>query len=162
MDAFDRATITTPSDREIVITRTFAAPRRVVFDAWTKPAHVAEWWDPSGVRLAVCEIDLRPDGAFRFVHQGPAGPGHVFEGIYREIVRPERLVFKTRNSSSGGESLGTLIFGERAGVTTLTMTIACESKAVRDALIRMRVDVGTRRTLDNLAEYISSATGGAS
>ena len=162
MDASNPTTITTSSDREIVITRRFAAPRRVVFDAWTIPAQVAEWWDPSGRRLSVCEIDLRPGGTFRFVHQGTAGPGHVFAGTYREIVRPERLVFATRTSPSSGESLGTLHFAELAGVTTLTMTIACESKADRDALIKMRVDVGTARTLDNLAEYLIREMGGTS
>ena len=59
------ASVATPSDREIVITRAFDAPRTVVFDAWTKAEHVAHWWDPSGAPLAVCEIDLRPAGAFR-------------------------------------------------------------------------------------------------
>jgi uncharacterized protein YndB with AHSA1/START domain len=154
MDELNRATVATPSDREVVITRVFDAPRRVVFDAWTKPEHVAQWWDPSRARLAVCEIDLRPNGAFRFIHQGPAGPGHPFTGMYREIAAPERLVFTTRNASSGAESVGTLLFTEHDGVTTLTMTIACQSKADRDALLKMRVDVGTARTLDNLEEYL--------
>jgi uncharacterized protein YndB with AHSA1/START domain len=154
IDPSSRATVTTPSDREIVITRAFDAPRRVVFDAWTKPEHVAQWWDPSRVPLAVCEIDLRPNGAFRFVHQGPEGLAHPFTGVYREIAAPERLVFATRNSQSGAESVGTLIFSERDGSTTLTMTIACQSKADRDALLEMRVDVGTIRTLDNLEEYL--------
>lgn len=161
MDVSNHATVKTVSEREILITRTFAAPRDVVFDAWTNPAHVAAWWDPSGMRLAVCEIDLRPDGAFRFVHQGPGGFGHTFAGIYREIIQPERLIFTTRSSSSGGESRGTLIFSEHQGLTTLTMTIACASKADLDALIRMRVDVGTMRTLDNLGDYITRAMDGA-
>ena len=76
MDKSRTATVTTPSDREIVITRAFDAPRTVVFDAWTKAEHVAEWWDPSRTPLAVCEIDLRPNGAFRFVNQGPEGLKH--------------------------------------------------------------------------------------
>lgn len=151
------ATVTTPSDREIVITRSFAAPRRVVFDAWTKPEHVAQWWDPSRAPLAICEIDLRPDGAFRFVHQGPPESVHPFTGIYREIEPPQRLVFTTK-SPSGAETVGTLIFAEHEGVTSLTMTIASESKADRDMLLRMRVDAGTIRTLDNLDEYLE-ATG---
>ncbi len=99
------ASVTTPSDREIVITRAFDAPRTVVFDAWTKAEHVAHWWDPSGAPLAVCEIDLRPTGAFRFVHGGPDGMKHSFAGIYREISAPARLVFTTRNSPSGAESV---------------------------------------------------------
>jgi uncharacterized protein YndB with AHSA1/START domain len=154
MDESNRARVATPSDREIVITRVFDAPRRVVFDAWTKPEHVAQWWDPSRAPLAVCEIDLRPNGAFRFVHQGPAGLGQPFTGMYRDIAAPERLVFTTRNAASGAESVGTLIFTEHDGATTLTMTIACQSKADRDALLEMRIDVGTARTLDNLEEYL--------
>ena len=154
MDELNRATVATPSDREIVITRAFNAPRRVVFDTWTKPEHVAKWWDPSRAPLAVCELDLRPNGAFRFVHQGPAGLDHPCTGMYREIAAPERLVFTTRNPSSGAESVGTLIFNEHNGVTTLTMTIASQSKANRDGLLKMRVDVGTARTLDNLEEYL--------
>jgi uncharacterized protein YndB with AHSA1/START domain len=148
-----RATIATPSDREIVITRTFHAPLRVVFDAWTKPEHVRQWWDPSRTPLATCEIDLRPDGAFRFVHQGAAGSAHSFTGIYRDVAPPERLVFTTP-SPSGAESVGTLVFSEREGRTTLTLTITCASAADRDALLEMRIDVGTARTLDNLEDYL--------
>jgi len=156
MNKSPSATVTMPSDREIEITREFDAPRTVVFDTWTKAEHVSQWWDPSRVPLAVCEIDLRPNGAFRFVHQGPEGPKHTFTGIYREVVAPERLVFTTRGSPSGAESVGTLVFSERNGRTTLTMTIACQSKADRDAMLEMRIDVGTTRTLDNLDEYLAT------
>jgi uncharacterized protein YndB with AHSA1/START domain len=72
----------------------------VVFEAWTKAEHVAHWWDPSGLPLAVCEIDLRPNGAFRCVNRGPKGEGHSFTGIYREIAAPERLVFTVRIHTS--------------------------------------------------------------
>jgi uncharacterized protein YndB with AHSA1/START domain len=154
MDPLKSASVTLPSDREIVIMRDFDAPRTVVFDAWTKAEHVAHWWDPSRVPLAVCEIDLRPNGAFRFVNQGPAGPKHPFTGTYREIAAPDRLVFTTRISPSGAESVGTLVFTEHEGRTTLTMTIACQSMADRDALLTMRIDVGTTQTLDNLDEYL--------
>lgn len=154
VDALRSARVTLLSDREIVITRAFDAPRTVVFDTWTKAEHVARWWDPSRVPLAVCEIDLRPNGAFRFVNQGPDGLKHPFTGTYREIAAPERLVFTARIAPSGAESVGTLVFTEREGRTTLTMTIECQSMADRDALIRMRVDVGTTRTLDNLDEYL--------
>lgn len=152
MENAKRAKVTTPSDREIVITRLFDAPRTIVFEAWTKAEHVVHWWDPSGVPLSVCEIDLRPTGAFRFVNAGPEGAQYPFTGIYREIAPPERLVFTTRNSSSGA----TLIFSEHQGKTTLTMTIKSASRDERDALLKMRVDVGTSRTLDNLDEYLKS------
>ena len=153
MKRIHTATVTTPSEREVVITRTFDAPRAVVFEAWTKAEHVAQWWDPSRVPLAVCEIDLRPNGTFRFVNQGPDGMKRPFTGTYREIAAPTRLVFTTR-SPLGAESVGTLVFSEHEGKTTLTMTIACASQADRDALLQMRVDAGTARTLDNLDAYL--------
>ena len=147
-----------PSDSDIQITRSFDAPRERVFDAWTKAEQVAEWWDPSRRPLARCEIDLRPGGAFRFEHQKNAdGSAHVFAGVYREITRPSRLVFTTP-SPSGGASIGTLQFHEHQGVTRLVMTITCSSKADRDALLRMRVDAGTIRSLENLTEFLARPT----
>jgi uncharacterized protein YndB with AHSA1/START domain len=143
------------SDREIVITRIFRAPRAVVFDAWTRPERVAQWWDPSRRPLASCQIDLRPDGVFRFVPQGAEGEKYAFSGRYREIAPPDRLVFATMGSTVIAPSIGTIVFEEADGTTTLTLTIECASRADRDALLKMRVDVGTAQTLDNLAEHLS-------
>jgi uncharacterized protein YndB with AHSA1/START domain len=155
IDSAKTATVSLPSDREIVITRSFDASRETVFDAWTKPEHVMQWWDPSRVPLARCEIDLRPNGAFRFEHRGTDGPGHVFTGVYRDIARPSRLVFAIP-SPSGGETIGTLEFNESAERTTLRMTISCQSKADRDALLQMRVDAGTVQTLENLSDFLAN------
>jgi uncharacterized protein YndB with AHSA1/START domain len=138
--------------REILIVRFFAAPRDVVFEAWTKPEHLAHWWDPSRERLASCDVDLRPNGTFRFIPRGTKPP---FIGTYRDIVPPERLVFSTVIAPSGSESIGTLLFDERDGRTILRLTIACASKADRDALLAMRVDAGTLQTLENLSEYVT-------
>ena len=146
------ARVTLPSDREIQIVRAFAAPRDVVFEAWTKPEHVAHWWDPGRERLASCDIDLRPNGTFRFI---PSGTKPPFIGTYRDIVPPERLVFSTVVAPSGAEAIGTLLFEERDGYTILRLTIACASKADRDALLEMRVDAGTLQTLENLSEYVA-------
>jgi uncharacterized protein YndB with AHSA1/START domain len=133
-------TITTPGDRQIVVTRIFDAPRAVVFRAWTKAEHVAHWWDPSGAPLAVCEIDLRPNGAFRWVNRAPdGGEGHSFAGNYREIAPP-----------------GKLVFTEDGKKTKLTMTMECATEKDRDALLQMRVDAGTAQTLENLAAYLST------
>jgi uncharacterized protein YndB with AHSA1/START domain len=151
-----RAKVTMPSEREIVIERIFDAPRRLVFEAWTKAEHVAHWWDPSGVPLAICEIDLRLNGAFRFVNSGPEGAKYPFSGFYREITPPSRLVIGGPSPVSKGESLCTLAFSEQDGKTTLTMTFECQSKADRDFLLQMRVDEGTSKTLDNLDEYLSA------
>jgi uncharacterized protein YndB with AHSA1/START domain len=146
--------VTLPSDREILIIRTFAAPRDVVFEAWTKPEHLSRWWDPTRERLVSCDIDLRPNGTFRFI---PSGAKPPFIGIYREIVPPERLVFSTVVAPSGAESIGTLLFEERDGRAIL----ACASKADRDALLEMRVDVGTLQTLENLSEFVARLSAGA-
>jgi len=147
-------TVVTPGDRQIVVTRSFDAPRALVFDAWTRAEHVAQWWDPSGVPLAVCEIDLRPNGAFRWVNRSPGGgEGHTFTGIYREIVPPERLAF---SSPSSPEQVSTIVFTAEGKKTKLTLTIQCASKEERDALLQMRVDAGTARTLENLAAYLPS------
>ena len=145
-------TITTPGDRQIVVTRFFDAPRALVFEAWTKTEHVAHWWDPSGVPLAVCEIDLRPGGAFRWVNRAPdGGEGYVFGGIYREIDPPAKLVFTALDSPDRG---GTLVFTEEGKKTRLTITMECASKQERDAMLQMRVDAGTAQTLENLAAYL--------
>ena len=144
----------TPTERQILITRHFDAKRRDVFEAWTNPAQVSRWWDPSGKPLAICEIDLKLQGCFRWVNQAAQGAGHAFVGHYQEIVPPERLVFTTRTFSDGPESVTTLLFVETEGKTKLTMTIECGSREARDALLKMRVDVGTAQTLENLAEFL--------
>lgn len=151
----EAATVTIPSERAILITRTFDAPRALVFETWTKPEHVARWWDPGRVPLAVCEIDLRPGGAFRFVHGGTSTMKHEFAGIYREVDPPSRLVFQTK-MPSGVESTGTVVFSAHGDTTTITLTIECASRADRDAMLAMRVDAGTMRTLDNLALYVGA------
>ena len=156
MENTRRAKVTMPSEREIVIERVFDAPRTLVFEAWTKAEHVAHWWDPSGTPLAVCEIDLRPNGAFRFENAGPDGAKYPFTGFYREVTAPARLVMGGPSPVSNGESVCTLVFSEHDGKTTLTMTFACQSKADRDALLQMRVDEGTAQTLDNLDAYLGT------
>ena len=143
-----------PTKPTIVMTHVFDAPRAVVFEAWTKPEHVTHWWDPSGEPLAVCEIDLRPNGTFRWVHGGAHGADYPFTGTYREIAAPERLVFTAQAFPGSPESVGTLIFTEDGKRTKLTLTIECESFEDRDALLEMRVDVGTAQTLKNLADYL--------
>lgn len=146
------ARVSLPSAREIVITREFAASRAEVFAAWTTPARVADWWDPRGLVLARCDIDLRPGGAFRFEPRG--GGALVFMGRYVEIVPPERLVFTTPGPSPDRSTVGTLVFTEHDGTTTLTITMTAASAADRDALLRHRVDAGTAQTLEHLAAHL--------
>lgn len=138
-------------DREthaISLTRTLAAPRETVFEAWTRPEHVACWWDPSGRPLGECEIDLRPGGGFSFV-SGDALGAHTFAGVYREIAPPDRLVFEAMGAT------GRVQFDEFGGKTRLIVRIECGSAALLDQFLKMGVDVGTAKTLDNLAAYVA-------
>ncbi|XIE79545.1 SRPBCC domain-containing protein [Streptomyces sp. SBR177] len=85
--------LTTPADRELVITRTFDAPVTRVWEAWTRPEHVRQWYAAEALTMSVCEIDLRPGGAWRWGQRGPDGQEIVFSGTYEEIVPAERLVY---------------------------------------------------------------------
>ncbi len=146
--------VSTPTDFLIVMCRIFDAPRPIVFESWTKAEHVAHWWDPSGKPLALCEIDLRPNGAFRWVNRAADGGQHEFTGVYQDIIPPEKLVFTVRMFPSSPDSVGTLIFTDDGKRTILTITIECKTKEDRDALLQMRIDAGTAKTLENLAIYM--------
>jgi len=93
--------ITTPSDLEIAMTREFDAPRHLVFDAMTQPKHFTRWFGCAAFAVPVCEIDLRVGGAYRFVMRSPDGVDSTLQGVYREVVRPERVVFTERFSMPG-------------------------------------------------------------
>jgi uncharacterized protein YndB with AHSA1/START domain len=88
-----KLTLTVPSDREIVLARVFDAPRRLVWEAYTKPEHVPHWYGLRGSVMPVCEIDLRPGGAWRYVVRESDGAEYAFRGEFREVVPPERLVY---------------------------------------------------------------------
>jgi uncharacterized protein YndB with AHSA1/START domain len=96
-------TVSTPSDREIRITRLFDAPRRLVFEAMSKPEHIKRWWGRlgDGYSVPVCEVDFRPGGAWRFVNRHPKGEA-AFHGVYREITPPQRMVFTVARSARHG------------------------------------------------------------
>ena len=130
--------VTTPREREVVLTRVFAAPRRLVFDAWTKPDLVRRWLlGPPGWTMPVCEIDLRVGGAYRFVWRGPDGTEMGMGGVHREITVPERIVTTQLFDQdwTGGETVGTLVLVERDGMTTVTNTVLYASREARDAAL---------------------------
>jgi uncharacterized protein YndB with AHSA1/START domain len=145
----ETAVIVDRDARTIILTRTFTTPREQVFEAWTRPQHVACWWDPSGARLAECEIDLRPGGAFKFVNRGSHGIP-PFSGIYREIVPPEQLIFEAMGA------IGKVLLKDVGSKTLMTVSIECGSTAHLDQFLQMGVDVGTSQTLDNLVAYLSA------
>src|SRR5258708_21119683 len=110
--------VTTPTEREVVMTRVFDAPRRLVFDALTKPELFKRWFGPRGWSLAVCEIDLQVGGAWRSVLRGPGGKEMRMRGFYQEIVPPTRLVSTESFDGYPGESLNTLILSAKHVKTT--------------------------------------------
>src|ERR1700704_1771922 len=128
--------VTTPADREIVLTRVFDAPRRMVFEAFTKPELLKRWFGPRGWTLVVCEVDLRVGGSFRFVLRGPDGRDMGMRGVYREIVPPERSVHMESFDDYPGESRVTTVLDEEDGKTTLTTTVRYSSQDVRDIVIK--------------------------
>lgn len=149
--------VTTPTERELVMTRVFNAPRHLVFDALTKPELIQRWYGPVGWSLVVCEIDLRVDGAWRFVSRRPDGKQIGQRGVYREIVAPERLVnTESWEDWNPGELLVTTILVEHAGTTTLTMTSLFPSQEVRDMLIKSGMTSGAAETYDKLAACLAS------
>jgi uncharacterized protein YndB with AHSA1/START domain len=150
--------VTTPSDREIVLTRVFDAPRDLVFDAFTKPELLKRWFGPRGWSLAVCEVDLKVGGGFRFVLRGPDGSTMGMRGVYREIVPGERSVHMESFDDYPGEAQVTSVLTEHGGRTTLTATVLYPSQQVRDAVIQSGMEHGAAESYDKLAELLA-ATG---
>jgi uncharacterized protein YndB with AHSA1/START domain len=151
--------ITTPSEREIVMSRVFDAPRSLVFDAWTKPELLERWLGVrGGWSMVVCEVDLRVGGAYRFVWRGPDGAEMGMGGFYREIVRPERLVATESFDDPWypGEALDTTVLVEDGGKTTATTTVLYESEEIRDAVLESGMARGVAESYDVLAEYLAS------
>jgi len=147
--------VTLPTEREIVMTRVFDAPRRLVFDALTMPELFKRWFGPRGWSLVVCEIDLKVGGAWRSVLRGPGGKEMGMRGVYQEIVPPERLVSSESFDDYPGESLNTLVLSEEDGKTTFTITVQYASREIRDAVIKSGMEPGAAECYDKLAERLA-------
>ena len=153
----DSAAVSPASDRELVFTRVFNAPRRHVFDAWTKPEHLVSWYVCDRSSLVVCEVDLRVGGAYRFVARLDDGSEHTISGVYRDIAPPERLVFTHRfNDDPGKEALVALQFDERNGKTTMTMTALYRSVEDRNAVLDIGADRGIAESFERLAGHLET------
>ena len=153
--------VTTPSDREIVMTRVFNAPRRLVFDAWTKPELIRRWLGVrAGWSMVVCEVDLKVGGTYRYVWRGPDGDMGM-GGVFREVVRPERLVCTEQFDQPWyeGEAVDTLVMVEQGGKTTVTTTVLYASRKVRDAVIKSGMARGVEESYDRLAEILPTIAG---
>jgi uncharacterized protein YndB with AHSA1/START domain len=151
--------VTAAGDREIVMTRSFDAPRRLVFEAITKPELVKRWLTgPPGWTMAVCEIDLRVGGRYRYGWQHVDGGTMAMGGVYREIAAPERVVATEKFDDAWypGEALGTIALTEQDGRTMLTQTIRYESRAARDGVLKSPMESGVAASYDKLAELVAS------
>ncbi len=150
-------TLSMPSDREILITRVFNAPRRLVFEAITRPEHVSRWWGPRSLTMLSCEMDLRPGGAWRFVLRGPDGNEYGFRGEYREITPPERLVQTFEFEGMPGHvSIETATLEELDGKTKLTVNCLYQSVEDRDGHYNSGMEPGMRESHDRLADLLST------
>ena len=155
MDAVTSATAEA-GERELVITRIFDAPRHLVFQAWTEPGRVARWWGPQGFVTTYCDMDIRPGGRFRVCMRSPEGAEHWKQGVYREVVAPERLVFTFAWEDAGGkpghQTLVTVTFAERGDKTELTLHQAV-FETVEWCEEHRR---GWTSTLQRFAEYLAN------
>jgi uncharacterized protein YndB with AHSA1/START domain len=151
------ATYTTPNDLEVVGTRVFDAPRHLVFDAWTKPELVSRWLlGPDGWTMPICEIDLRPGGKWRYTWKKDDGKEMTMTGVYKEVVRPERVVWTERWGEEWPETVNTLQLVEAGGQTTMTMTMHYASKDVRDMALKTGMTTGIDRSFERLDEILAS------
>jgi uncharacterized protein YndB with AHSA1/START domain len=154
----DTYKVSTPSDREIQLTRLFNAPRDLVFEVMTKPEHVRRWWGclSDGHGVSVCEIDLRVGGAWRFVGYGPQGEYPAFYGEYREIAAPDRLVYTEIFAPyPDAPSLVTQTLTEENGKTRLVVTASYPSIEVRDTVIKTGMEQGAGVSYDRLEDLVA-------
>ena len=151
--------VSASGEREVVMTRSFDAPRELVFDAFTRPDLVRRWLlGPPGMTMPVCEIDLKVGGRFRYVWRTSDGSDMGMGGVYREIAPPERLVHTELFDEdwTGGETLVTTLFTEQGGRTAVTMTVLYSSREARDAALRTGMTDGVAASYDRLDEVLAS------
>ncbi|MGH7676869.1 MAG: SRPBCC family protein [Gemmatimonadaceae bacterium] len=151
--------VTANGDREIVMTRSFDAPRQLVFEAMTKPELMKRWFGVfDGWTLEVCEVDLRVGGKYRYQWRGPAGEQMGMRGVYREVVAPERIVSTEQFDQSWypGGAVGTLVLTEKGGKTTMTTTVRYDSREARDAVLKSPMETGAGAGYDNLEKFLAT------
>lgn len=151
--------VTTPSDREIAMTRVFDAPRHLVFEALTQPELVKRWLlGPPGWSMPLCEIDLKVGGTYRYVWRNDEkGKEFGTGGVFREIDAPDRIVQTDRMDGAPGEALVTVTLREQGGRTTLTQTMLFDSKQTRDGALQSGMEKGVAVSYDRLADLLAAA-----
>lgn len=155
-----------PSEYDLTITRTFDAPRERVWDAWTEPAQVEQWWGPKGFTSTVHEMDVRPGGTFRIDMEAPDGTVYPDEGDFHEVDEPERLVITSRafeddDGSYRLEVRNAVTFADRGDTTELTLE-AEVLKATEDMAGPLEgMEQGWSQSLDKLAESVDRSAAGS-
>ena len=152
--------VTTRGDREIVMTRTFDAPRHLVFDAFTKPELVKQWLlGPDGWSMPICEIDLKVGGHYRYVWRKDKTSEEMgMGGVFREIVVPERIVATEKFDEAWypGEAVDTTVFVEQGGKTTVTVTVLGATAEARDAMLKSGMESGVAVSYDRLEKLVTA------
>jgi uncharacterized protein YndB with AHSA1/START domain len=152
-------TVSLPTEREIAFACRFQRSARLLFEAWTRPEHLRQWWGCEGSTITDCAIDLRVGGAWRLIMRMAEGSDHPFHGIYREILRPHRLVYTEcyeMPQYGSPEWLTTVTFDELQTETLLTHTIRHKSREVRDGHLQAGMQEGTIQTLNRLNEHTAA------
>lgn len=151
------ATVTLPSDLEILITREFDAPKHLVWKAWTTPELVMRWWSGRRGQMASADIDLRVGGRWRYVMNASGGFEVAFHGEYREIVPGERLVTTEIYEGApevGEPPLNVVTFTERDGRTTVELLVQCPTKELRDVIVDSGMEKGLQEQMEVLEELV--------
>jgi uncharacterized protein YndB with AHSA1/START domain len=151
---------TLPSDHEIVMQRTFTAPRELVFRALTEPDLISQWWGMRTSTTVVEQLDARPGGKWRFVQQAPDGTEHGFRGEFREVTPPERIIWTFEYEGMPGHVVvETMSLAESGGKTTITTHSVFDTPEERDGMIQSGMEAGANETYDRLAELLATLTG---
>jgi uncharacterized protein YndB with AHSA1/START domain len=151
-----KITLSTPSDLEVVMTRVFNAPRRLVYEAHSKPEHIQRWWGPRGSTMTSCEMDFRPGGRWRFVLREADGSENAFRGEFRETVEPEKIVQTFEWEGMPGHiSVDTLTLVEQHK-TTATTTSRFDSVEDRDGMLQSGMEAGANESYDRLEEHLAT------
>lgn len=152
--------ITAEGDREIVMTREFKAPRRMIFEAWTKPELLKRWLaGPEGWEMTVCTIDLRVGGTYRYEwHKASTGETMGMGGEYREIVPDERIVATEKFDMSWypGGAMVTSVLAEKDGITTLISTVTYDTKEAREVVLRSPMETGVEASYARLERMLET------
>jgi uncharacterized protein YndB with AHSA1/START domain len=170
---------TATAQPDFVITRVFAAPRELLWAAWADPRQLAKWWGPRGLNTEVTKLDVRPGGAYRLVMRSAEGVEYPMQGIYREVVKPERLVYtcdlsehpdewhdlidrswRTTGRKPAIDLITEVTFAEHAGKTTQTVRMFFPSAALRDSMLKMGMNEGWSSSFERLTEELANISSG--